>query len=78
MGSAGQLPLMILAWHRLNNVLYRRLLLVGLLSCVCAFPLWAEERPTPKSCGKSPFFSRRRSATDAAKAVGTSRPGDCS
>jgi hypothetical protein len=49
MGSAGQLPLMIFTWHRLNNVPYRRLLLVGLLSCVCAFPLWAEERPTPKS-----------------------------
>jgi hypothetical protein len=49
MGSAGELPLMILAWHRLNNVPYRLLLLVGLLSCVCAFPLWAEERPTPKS-----------------------------
>ena len=49
MGSAGQRPLMTFAWHRLNNVPNRRLLLVGLLSCVCAFPLWAEERPTPKS-----------------------------
>ena len=49
MGSAGQRPLMIFAWHRVNNVPNRRLLLVGLLSCVCAFPLGAEERPIPKS-----------------------------
>lgn len=49
MGSAGQLPLMIFAWHRVNNVPYRRLLLVGLLSCVFSFPVWADERPTPMS-----------------------------
>ena len=49
MGSAGQRALMAFAWHRLNRVPYRRLLLVGLLSCVCSFPVWAEERPTPKS-----------------------------
>ena len=49
MGSSGQRPLMTFAWDRLNNVPNRRLLLVGLLSCVCAFPLWADERPIPKS-----------------------------
>ena len=40
---------MAFAWHRLNRVPYRYLLLVGLLSCVCSFPVWADERPTPKS-----------------------------
>jgi hypothetical protein len=40
---------MAFAWHRLNRVPYRRLLLVGLLSCVFSFPVWAEEHPTPKS-----------------------------
>jgi len=40
---------MAFAWHRLNRVPYRPLLLVGLLSCVCSFPVWAEERPTPRS-----------------------------
>ncbi len=49
MGSAGQRALMAFAWLRLNRVPYRRLLLVGLLSCVCSFPVWADERPTPKS-----------------------------
>lgn len=48
MGSAGQYPLMAFALHRLNRVPYRRLLLVGLLSCVFSFPVWADERPTPK------------------------------
>ena len=49
MGSAGQHPLMAFAWHRLNRVPYRHLLLIGLLGCVCSFPVWADERPTPKS-----------------------------
>ena len=49
MGSAGQRHLMAFAWHRLNRVPYRRLLLVGLLSCVCTFPTWADEPPTSKS-----------------------------
>lgn len=49
MGSAGQQSLMMFALHRLNRVPYRRLLLVGLLSCVFSFPVWADERPTPKS-----------------------------
>ena len=40
---------MAFAWHRLNRVPYPPLILVGLLSCVCSFPVWAEERPTPKS-----------------------------
>lgn len=40
---------MMFAFHRLNRVPYRRLLLVGLLSCVFSFPVWADERPTPKS-----------------------------
>jgi hypothetical protein len=50
MGSAGQRPLMAFAWHRLiNRIPYRRLLLVGLLGCMCSFPVWADEHPTPKS-----------------------------
>jgi len=49
MGSAGQQPLITFAWHRLNRVPFRRLLLVGLLTCVCSFPAWAEERPAAKS-----------------------------
>ena len=49
MGSAGQHPLMAFALHRLKRVPYRRLLLVGLLSCVFSFPVWADERPAPKS-----------------------------
>ena len=49
MGSAGQQSLMTFALHRLNRVPFRCLLLVGLLSCVCSFPVWADERPTPKS-----------------------------
>jgi hypothetical protein len=40
---------MVFAWHRLDRVPFRRLLLVGLLGCVVSFPVWAEERPTPKS-----------------------------
>lgn len=40
---------MMFAFHRLNRVPYRRLLLVGLLSCVFSFPVWADVRPTPKS-----------------------------
>ena len=49
MGTAGQQSLMTFAWHRLNLVPYRRLLLVGLLGCLFSFPVWADERPTPKS-----------------------------
>ena len=49
MGSAGQQPLMTFPLHRLKRVSYRRLLLVGLLSCVFSFPVWADERPAPKS-----------------------------
>ena len=40
---------MAFALHRLKRVPYRRLLLVGLLSCVFSFPVWADERPAPKS-----------------------------
>lgn len=40
---------MAFAWHRPDRVPFRRLLLVGLLGCVVSFPVWAEERPTPKS-----------------------------
>jgi len=36
-------------WHRPDRLPFRRLLLVGLLSCVFSFPVWADERPTPKS-----------------------------
>lgn len=49
MGPAGQRALMAFAWHRLTRVPYQRLLLIGLLSCVCAFPVWADERQAPKS-----------------------------
>jgi hypothetical protein len=49
MGSAGQRPLMGFAWHRSDRLPFRRLLLVGLLGCVFSFPVWADERPTPKS-----------------------------
>ena len=49
MGSTGQRPLMAFSWHGLNRLPYRCLLLVGLVSCVCSFPVWADERPTPKS-----------------------------
>ena len=40
---------MAFAWHRPDRLPFRSLLLVGLFSCVCSFPLWADERPTPKS-----------------------------
>jgi hypothetical protein len=36
------------AWHRPDRVPFRRLLLIGLLGCVCSFPAWADERPTAK------------------------------
>jgi hypothetical protein len=36
-------------WHRPDRLPFRRLLLVGLLSCLFSFPVWADERPTPKS-----------------------------
>ena len=49
MGSAGQHPLMAFALHRLNRVPYQHLLLAGLLSCLCSFSAWADERPAPKS-----------------------------
>jgi len=49
MGSAGQQPLMAFAWHRPDRLPFRCLLLVGLLGCVFSFPVWADERPTPKS-----------------------------
>lgn len=40
---------MAFAWHKPDRLPYRRLLLAGLLSCVFSFPVWADERPTPKS-----------------------------
>ena len=49
MGSAGQHPLMAFAWHRPDRLPYRRLLLAVLLGYVFSFPVWADERPTPKS-----------------------------
>ena len=49
MGSAGQRSLMAFAWHRLNRVPYRRLLLVGVLGCLFSFPVWADEPPVPSS-----------------------------
>ena len=53
MGSAGQYPLMAFAWHRPDRVPFRRLLLVGLLGCVLAFPVWADEPPPPSSVWQS-------------------------
>lgn len=53
MGSAGQQPLMAFAWHRPDRLLYRRLLLVGLLGCVFSFPVWADEPPPPSSVWQS-------------------------
>ena len=49
MGSTGQRPLMAFAWHRPGRRPFLCLLFVGLLGCVFSFPLWADERPTPKS-----------------------------
>jgi len=49
MGPAGRRPLMVFALHRFNRMPCRHLLLIGLLVCVCSFPGWADERPTPKS-----------------------------
>ena len=40
---------MAFAWHRSDRLPFRCLLLVGLFGCVCSFPVWADERPTPKS-----------------------------
>jgi len=53
MGSAGQQPLMAFAWHRPERLPFRRLLLVGLLGCLCAFPVWADEPPLPSSVWQS-------------------------
>ena len=53
MGSAGQQPLMTFASHRQDRLLFRRLLLVGLLGCVFPFPLWAETPPLPSSVWQS-------------------------
>ena len=49
MGSAGQHPLIAFALHKPDRRLFRCLLLVGLFGCVLASPVWADERPTPKS-----------------------------
>ena len=49
MGSTGQQPLMAFAWHGSDRSPFRRLLFVGLLGCVFSFPVWADERPIPKS-----------------------------
>jgi hypothetical protein len=40
---------MAFVWHRPDRVPFRRLFLVGLLGCVCSFPVWAGERPAQKS-----------------------------
>ena len=49
MGSAGRRTLMVFACPRPGRVLFRCLLLVGLFGCLCVCPVWANERPTPKS-----------------------------
>jgi len=53
MGSAGQQPLITLALNRSDHLPYRRLLLVGLLSCLFSFPVWADEPPLPSSVWQS-------------------------
>ena len=53
MGSAGQHPLMAFALHRPDRVPFRHLLLIGLLGCVLAFPVWADELPLPSSVWQS-------------------------
>lgn len=53
MGSAGQQPLMMFALHRPDRLPFRRLLLVGLLSCVFSFPVWADEPPLPSNVWQS-------------------------
>ena len=49
MDAARQRPLRVFPWHGPDRVSFRRLFLVGLLGCVCSFPVWADERPVPKS-----------------------------
>src|SRR6267143_5750875 len=49
MGSTVQRPLMAFAWHRSDRWPFLCLLFVGLLGCLCSFPVWADERQTPKS-----------------------------
>ena len=49
MGSAGRHTLMVVACPRPDRVLFRCLLLAGLFGCLCVFPVWADERPAPKS-----------------------------
>lgn len=39
---------MVFAWYRADRLPFRRLLLVGLLGCLFSFPVWADERRTPK------------------------------
>ncbi len=53
MGSAGQQPSMTFAWHSLNRSMLQRLLLAGLLGCVFAFPVWADEPPLPSTVWQS-------------------------
>jgi hypothetical protein len=48
MGSAGRRTLMV-ACLRSDRGLFRCLLLVGLFGCLCVCPVWANERPAPKS-----------------------------
>lgn len=53
MGSAGQQPLMALAWHRLDHLAVRHLLLIGLFGCVFSSPAWADTPPLPSSVWQS-------------------------
>ena len=53
MGSAGRRTLMVFACPRPGRALFRCLLLVGLFGCLCVCPVWANERPAPKSLWKT-------------------------
>ena len=53
MGATGQQPLMTFALHRPDRLPFRRLLLLGLLGCVCSVPVWADEPPLPSSVWQS-------------------------
>jgi len=53
MGSAGQQSLMTFVLHRPDHLPFRHLLLVGLLSWMFAFSVWADEPPLPSTVWQS-------------------------
>ena len=40
---------MSFAWHRPDRLIFRRLLLTGLLSCLLSSPVWGDEPPLPST-----------------------------